>query len=169
MTLAEVDERIPKYKRKGLLIDTNLLLLYLVGELEPRLIARFKRTQSFKPEDFTLLKAIADSFSVLVTTPSVLTEVSNLAGQLTGHVRLRFFDLFAEKVQVLHEVHVPSREVTRAKTFQKLGLTDSAIILACKERYLAVTADSSILLWRFMEDNHLDVINFNYIRHMDWD
>ena len=114
-----------------------------------------------------MLKAIADSFSVLVTTPGVLTEVSNLAGQLTGHVRRRFFDQFAEKVQVLHETHVPSSEVTRAKTFQKLGLTDSAIILACKERYLAVTAD--FLLWRFMEDNRLDVINFNDIRHMDRD
>ena len=44
MTLAEVDERIPKYKHKGLLVDTNLLLLYLIGELEPRLISRFKRT-----------------------------------------------------------------------------------------------------------------------------
>ena len=165
MTLAEIDARIPKYKHRGLLVDANLLLLYLIGELDPRLIARFKRTQAFKVEDFTLLKAITDFFSVVVTMPSVLTEVSNLAGQLTGKTRLRFFETFAGKVQLLQEMHLPSNEVVRAKTFPRLGLTDSAIILACKDRYLALTVDFALA--RFMEDNHLDVINFNYIQNMD--
>ena len=165
MTLAQIDERIPKYSHKGLLVDTNLLLLYLVGELSSKLIPRFKRTQAFKFEDFTLLKAIVDSFSVLVTTPGVLTEVSNLAGQLSGQVRTRFFGNFAERVQLLQETHVPSEEVVRTQIFQRLGLTDSAIILACKGRYLALTADFALA--HFMEANRLDVINFNDIRHMD--
>ena len=48
MILNEIDERIPRYQCRGLLIDTNLLLLYLVGEVDPRIIARFKRTQAFE-------------------------------------------------------------------------------------------------------------------------
>ena len=113
------------------------------------------------------MKAITESFVNVVTVPIVLTEVSNFAGQLTGNYRLRLFAKFAEKVQTLEEMYIPSVEVTQTKTFQKPSLTDSAIILACKDRYLALTAD--FLLARFMEDNGLDVINFNYIRHMDWD
>ena len=37
MTLAEIAERIPKYKPKGPLIDTNLLLLHLENLPEARL------------------------------------------------------------------------------------------------------------------------------------
>ena len=48
MTLADFEKRIPKYKHQGLLIDANLLLFYLVGELNPKLILCFKRIQASK-------------------------------------------------------------------------------------------------------------------------
>lgn len=166
MTLAEIDERIPKFKNKGLLVDANLLLVYLLGELDPREIPKFKRTSGFSASEFLLVKAIVDFFPTVITTPGVLTEVSNLAGQLTGQRRREFYSRFADRIQTLKEDHIPSRETARSELFSKLGLTDAAIILVCKDKYLAFTAD--LLLARFMETNRLDVINFNDIRFLDW-
>jgi len=41
-------------RSKGLLVDTNLLLLYIVGSLNPEKIARHKRTDKFTIEDYKL-------------------------------------------------------------------------------------------------------------------
>ena len=164
MTVAQIDERIPKYRHRGLFTDANLLLLYLIGEIDPQLVPRFKRTQRFNTEEFFLLKAITEFFPTVVTIPGVLTEVSNLAGHLDGSKRIRFYANFAEHIQLMKEEHVPSSQAAGTAIFQKLGLTDSAIILTCKDKYLALSAD--FLLTRFMEDNQLDVINFNHIRSL---
>lgn len=166
MTLAEIDARIPRYKEKGLLVDTNLLLLYLVGEVEPRLVPAFKRTREYTVDEFLLVKAIVESFSVVITTPNILTEVSNLAGHLEGKWQPRFFAILAERVKTLQEEYVPARQAVGAAIFQKLGLTDSAILLACQSGYLAFTADFPLA--NYLETNRLDVINFNRIRSSDY-
>jgi hypothetical protein len=46
---------IAKYKGQGVLVDTNLLALYLVGSVNIERIATFKRTSSFDKDDFRLL------------------------------------------------------------------------------------------------------------------
>ena len=166
MTVAELDPRFPKYRNRGLLLDANLLLLYLVGELEVGLVPRFKRTRAFTAEDFLLLKGVVEFFSILVTTPGILTEVSNLAGHLEGERRIAFRALFEQKIHVLKEDHIAATDAARTAAFKRLGLTDAAIILACKDKYLALSADFP--LTRFMEDNFLDVINFNHLRFQDW-
>ena len=167
MTLAEVDSRFAKYRNKGLLIDTNLLLLYLIGEIDPRLIPAFNRTRQFVTEDFTSLKRIVSFFSRLITLPGILTEVSNLAGSdLKGDWRDHFFAKFAGNIPLLTEEHVQSAQACATTAFSKFGLTDSAIILACKDQYLAITTDAALA--GYMERNQLDVINFNNIRLLNW-
>ena len=46
---------ISKYARKGLFIDTNILLLFFVGTIEKNLISNFKKTENFIIEDYDLL------------------------------------------------------------------------------------------------------------------
>ena len=167
MTLSEVDSRFSKYRNKGLLIDTNLLLLYLIGEINPRLIPAFNRTRQFVVEDFTSLKRIITFFSKLITLPGILTEVSNLAGNdLKGDWRDGFFAKFAECIHLLSEAHVASAQACGTPAFAKFGLTDSAIILAGKDQYLTITTDAALA--GYMERNQLDVINFNNIRLLNW-
>ena len=166
MTPVEADPRFAKYRNKGLLIDANLLLLYLVGELEPAFVPKFKRTRNFRTEDYFLLKPIIDFFSITVTIPGVLTEVSNLAGHLDGPRHAHFFSRSAERIHLLKEEHIPSVEVAKTSLFHRLGLTDAALILACKDRYLALSADFALV--SFMENNAMDVINFNHLRFQNW-
>ena len=145
MNLAELEPRLLKNRSKGLCIDTNLLLLYFVGQLDPRLIARSERTRVFDAKDFQLLKRLAAFFPKIVTTPGILTEVSNLAAlDHKGGNRQRFFAEFSRGVHLLAEEHIPSREAASARPFARFGLTDSAIILTCKDQYLAVTTDAAL-------------------------
>lgn len=167
MTVAELDPLFPKYRNKGLLLDANLLLLYLVGELDVKLVPSFKRTRAFTVEDFLLLKAVVSFFPILVTIPGVLAEVNSLAGHLDGRRQTAFRTLFERKIRVLKEDYAPSREAAYSPAFRRLGLTDAAIILACRDKYLALSADFP--LTQFVESNFLDVVNFNHIRFQDWD
>lgn len=81
------DAVLAPYRRAGVLMDTNLLLLYLVGAFDPEEVPRFKRTSQFTPADFALLVRFLELFQRIVTTPHVLTEAGNLAGQLADHLR----------------------------------------------------------------------------------
>ncbi len=57
-----IDELFKKYKQKGILIDTNILLLWFVGSVNRNKISRFNRTEKFIPEDYELLILTVISF-----------------------------------------------------------------------------------------------------------
>ena len=76
--MTDVLQLIHKHLGNGLLVDTNLLLLHLIGRTNKNRILKFKRTQAYTIEDFELLERFIAEFKILITTPHVLTEVSNL-------------------------------------------------------------------------------------------
>ena len=55
-----------KHQSKGVLVDTNLLVLYLVGKVNKNRILNFKRTQKYTVEDFELLERAIVWFGSLV-------------------------------------------------------------------------------------------------------
>ena len=67
---------IDKYKAKGILIDANLALLYLVGNFDLRLVGdgKFNKLSNYKTDDYRLLLRLKNRFKKAVTTPHVLTE-----------------------------------------------------------------------------------------------
>jgi hypothetical protein len=62
----------------GLLIDTNLLVLFVVGSVNPNRIETFKRTSKYSPRDYDLLVRVMERWGSLYTVAHVLAEVSNL-------------------------------------------------------------------------------------------
>jgi hypothetical protein len=157
---------ISRYRRKGLLIDTNLLLLYFVGTNDPDRVPKFKRTSSFTVEEFWLLANFYHKFERVVTTPNILTEVSNLLGQLAADLRNSFYAGFAERIPDFEEFYTPSRTISATAHFNRLGLTDSGITDLVKNQYLVLTDDASLA--RYLENREIDVINFNHIRTLTW-
>lgn len=67
-----INELLNKYKNKGVLVDTNILLLWFVGSLNPARISRFNRTEKFSPEDYDLLVRILYPFGKVITTANSL-------------------------------------------------------------------------------------------------
>jgi hypothetical protein len=152
-------------RTEGLLIDSNLLLLLFVGLYDRSRIEKFKRTAQFTVKDFKLLVGFIKRFKDVVTTPSILTEVSNLLGQLPDNMRYYFWQHFAYGLKNLHEHYTASRELGDEEAFPKLGLTDTAILHAANGKYLVLTDD--FRLTQYLLSQNIDVINFNHLRTFD--
>ncbi|MEH2353943.1 PIN domain-containing protein [Nostoc sp.] len=160
---------VRRYSQKGILIDTNILLLFLVGNVNRERITRFNRTQQFIPEDYELLLEFIARFQKLVTTPNILTEVNSLANQLGEPERSQCFGIFAQfvkNVDLLDEYYVNSLDAVNTEKFIKFGLTDSGILTLSKEKYLVLTDDFKLA--SYLQSVEVDVINFNNIRIFNW-
>jgi rRNA-processing protein FCF1 len=157
---------LSRYKSKGILIDTNVLLLYFVGMYDVRRIESFKRltvrNKAFTIKDFELLLSIFNYFDEVVTTPNILTEVSNLSTALTEDEKPVYYQVFAKLVSTLAEQYVSSSRVCSLKHFSKFYLTDSGILDVVKGRYLALTAD--LPLFAYLGSQGIDVISFDQLR-----
>ncbi len=161
-----VTELIGRYKTKGLLIDTNLLLLYFIGMYDPDRIRRFKRTMAFTIDEFLLLARVFESFDKIITTPNILTEVSNFSGQLPRELHSFFFSNFSTCILTLEERYIESGAISTSAHFNKFGLTDSGIVETVKGNYLVLTDD--LALFGYLSNLGIDAINFNHIRTLAW-
>ena len=144
-------------------VDTNILVLWMVGRTEVNFIQKFKRTQQFDDSDFNLLAKTLKVFSSVATTPNILTEVSNLCGQMGEPARSLVFKTISEEIKLLGEHYLPSRDLTESEDFLPLGLTDTAIARLGTENRVILTDD-----WRAagrLEARGAKVINFNHLRN----
>jgi rRNA-processing protein FCF1 len=155
-----------KYKQKGILIDTNILLLWFVGTVNRERISRFNRTEKFLPEDYDSLVQILSYFAKIVTTPNILTEVNSLANQLGEPERSQCLFVLARGVARLNEFYLESQEVVKTENFTKFGLTDCGIVNIAKNQYLVLTDDFKLA--NYLQKIGIDTINFNNIRIYGW-
>ena len=159
--------KIIESKRKhGLLIDTNLLLLLFIGTYELSLIQRFKRTAQFSEDDFFLLKNIISQFPKIYTTPSILTEVSNLSNQLPNKMKEEYYSVFAKQLEFLEETHISSISLSNKREFLKFGLTDASIVTIAQNQSVVITVDFPLA--NYLGGLGLSIINFNHIRGLVW-
>lgn len=156
----DTEALIDKHRANGLLIDTNLMILMLVGRTNRRRIEHFKRTESYTIADYELLERFVKKFRRMVTTPHILTEVSNLA-ILPKEDGLRIRSLLKDSIEVIHELHEPSRVIAQNPHFRRLGLTDAAVSNLCRKT-LVLTSDLD--LWYALSIEGFDAINFNHFR-----
>jgi rRNA-processing protein FCF1 len=159
-------ELIYRYQGKGILIDTNLLLVYFIGSYDSSLISKFKCTLAFTLEDFYLLERVFNFFKRIVTTPNILTEVNSLANQLPQNIKLSYYTTMAQHISRLEEHYLTSIKLCSLDHFIKFGLADSAIIELVKGKYLVLTDD--FRLANYLQTVNIDVINFNHIRAQNW-
>ncbi|MCC7206221.1 MAG: hypothetical protein IT323_02880 [Anaerolineae bacterium] len=158
-----IDGLVAQYGRTGVLVDANLLILYVVGRTDARQIERFGRTHTFTGEDYALLARFLKRFAKMVVTPHVLTEVSNMIGEPEDLFRKRCFQVVADLVGRFIEVYVPSAEIVQADEFRVFGLSDAAIaLIARRESYLVLTSD--LPLWHFLSNTGVAALNFNHMR-----
>jgi hypothetical protein len=157
---------IEKHHGKGVLVDTNLLVFFLVGSVNKHRIPNFKRTQNFTVEDFDLLVRLISWFgNKLFATPHVLTQVSDLA-DLPGKEKREIRRLFRVVTEQIDESYDPSRVLVADHTFERLGLADAAIATVCDRGVLVLTADLELQLE--VQRRGADALNFNHVRPLGW-
>ena len=159
---------ISQYREKGILIDTNLLLVLLVGNVQPRLIGRTARTDGYSIEDYEHITDILSHFNRFITMPQILTETGNLLKRNCPNENTRL-DLNREFAIFVHlgltrEVRKLSRRVTIHPKFSNLGYADAAILTVAAGKYLLLTADEP--LQNFAGALGVDVLPFQWLRAM---
>ncbi|MEM9136987.1 MAG: PIN domain-containing protein [Cyanobacteria bacterium P01_F01_bin.42] len=155
-----------QYREQGIIVDTNILLLYVVGVTNRQRIQKFKRTCQFLPEDFDLLKQILAYFKMVITTPSILTEVNSLANQLGEPERSRCLSRLKVLMSRLEEKYQRSATIAEDQYFQRFGLTDCGILSLANARYLVLTDD--LRLTNHLNSYGIDAVNFNNLRELNW-
>lgn len=150
-----------KYRKKGILIDTNLLILLLVGSYNENMISSFKRTVNYTVEDYKYLKTFLSRFDKHFYTPNILTEITNLTDSINSEPSFSFFQHIKYALSIFTEDSISSDEIMQLKSFLKFGLTD-AVNCKLSDKYLILTDD--LRLYSFLANQRLPAINFNHIR-----
>ncbi len=151
-----------------LLLDTNLLLLLFIGGKDPSLIPKAKTLAAFTSEDYDLLEGVINknSFNRLVTTPHIMTEVSNLLGKERSNIQRLGREAMAEFLSKCTEHTDSSALLVSDPVFNRLGLTDVAIAIASRLPAFVLTADAALYL--HISSSGLEAENFNHIRQGAW-
>jgi hypothetical protein len=144
---------IQKYKRKGILIDTNLTLLYVVGSVD----MSFKRISMFSEEDFERVSKFIDYFDFKITTPHILTEASDFIDN-----RQEFQKLLELYIEISEERFLDSKRVCKEPNFKVFGLADTATLEIARDSYLVFTDDRP--LFGYLTNLGIDAVNLDQVR-----
>lgn len=163
-----VYDLIAKYRDKGILIDTNLLLVVLVGNIDQRLVGRIARTETYTREDYERIRDVLAGFNRFIIIPQVLTEAGNLLKRncpdantlLDLGLELRRFILHS----ATRESRPSARRVAVHPVFDNLGYADAAILQAASGRHLVFTDDGSLQSRAF--GCGVDVLPFDWLRSL---
>ena len=112
-------------------VDSNLLLLLVVGSASKDYIAKHERLRDYTEDDFELLGLLIADFSDIILLPHILAEVSNLARQIKDPARARIQHTFRKLIATGTELPIQSVSGTERDEFSELGLTDAVILHLC--------------------------------------
>ncbi len=128
----------------GLFIDTNLLVLFVVGSVSTNIIARHRRLVDYKATDYETLLGLLSRANRIFVTPNTLTEASNLLRQHREPERSDLMERLRLLIDESEEIVVTSAQASANSEFQRLGLTDAALLEAISEERPLITVDTDL-------------------------
>lgn len=143
-----VENLIAKYRDAGILIDTNLLLVVLVGNIDQRYVGRITRTDKYTREDYERITDVLMHFNRFIIIPQVLTEAGNLLKRNCPNANT-LLNLGLELQRFIHhaatsESRPSARRVSVHPVYADLGYADAAILHAAANRHLVFTDDGPL-------------------------
>jgi predicted nucleic acid-binding protein len=159
--------RVRSEHNTGLLIDTNLLVLFAVGSVNRGRIENFKRTRQYTIRDFELLLQVLERGEPLYTVAHVLAEVSNLT-DLSGAERPRIRQLLKQTISLFTEAKMTSAQAAEDSFYEGLGLVDAAIAAVAREHRCTVLTDD-LDLYLMLQRDKLEAVNFTHLRARIWE
>jgi hypothetical protein len=145
-------------------IDTNLLLLYVVGSASRKYVSMHKRLKTFDEDDFDLLVEQVTIANRIILTPNTLTETSNWIDHIAEPARGHIYNCLAALLAVpeVNERYVPSLTVCERMELPRLGLADCTLLEVARTGVPIITTD--LHLYLAAEASGARAINFNHLR-----
>lgn len=119
----------------SLILDTNLLLLYLVGNYDKKYITKFKKTAEFTEEDFRILTNLIKEFgNKVIITPQILAEISNHSKKIKEPKFSEYMNCLIKTLKKFEEKYIKMTDLLNSpRNLIKLGFTDVSILEAGKK------------------------------------
>jgi len=145
---------------EGVFVDTNLLVLLVIGLWDESRIGIHNRTRRFTRGDFAVLLELVSRIPCLFVTPNTLTEASNL---LEDKRDPRPMQWLRELISRSKEVVVSSRTASTNKRFVGLGLTDTVLLAEASSSKPLITDDLDLYSIAAGTKGYKVAYNFNHL------
>jgi len=141
-------DRIFNFRDSGILLDTNLLLVLLVGNVDPRLLGG-KRTGGYTVDDYHKIQTVLGKFERFIIVPQVLAETAALLKQCASEVAM-VQSLYLELARFIRhpkmmELHPSSEAAILNPAYLWLLYTDVSILEAAGNEFLIFTTDGGLI------------------------
>jgi len=134
-------------------LDTNLLVLLVVGETDKKIIAKHRRCKAFDVNDYERLVGLISQIDQVLITPNTLTETSNLLAQHGEPERSRLFEVLRLLIEEHEEIVVTSKAASRNNEFNRLGLADAVLLEVVSSSNPLITVDLPLYLAATSKDS----------------
>ncbi|MDP3778603.1 MAG: hypothetical protein Q8R30_00965 [bacterium] len=168
-TLEKVYEFAYRKTRDGIILDTVVFLLFLIGKHNSNAIKDFEPTHNYSKEDYELLNRIISPFKKIIVTPQVIAEVSNHSLKHLFDARLQQYLCvvvdFLKNTQKTEEHHVKfndwtDRSIGRLCTF---GFVDMGMYEIAEQKGIPILTDEKAL-YNFSK-NKIPIIKLSIIKN----
>lgn len=133
---------------KRLLIDANLLLLFLAGQASEAIVGTHRRLTQFEVRHLRVLAEIIAPYKALIVTPHCLAELWNLIGEQRGawdEHREALLNAAHQFIGSAIEVYHPAKDLVQRSEINWLGLADVSQLSAALEGGFALTSADGLL------------------------
>lgn len=127
-----------------ILVDSNALVVLLIGIIDPKLFKTHNATSIYDEEDFNDLLNVIEDLKKIVVLPNIWTEVDNLLNSFGGNYRYQYIQKITEMIKITSEQYIDSKTGSECESFFNLGLTDSLVLEKAKSCKLLITSDSKL-------------------------
>jgi predicted nucleic acid-binding protein len=130
------------------LIDTNALIVLILGLINPDIVNKHERTSIYTREDFENLLTIIENLETLVVLPNVWTELDHLIHkgalrEIKGSYKENYVIGLIQLLKITSEKYIESIKIeSNLSSFYDLGLTDTLLLEFAKNCEMLITADS---------------------------
>lgn len=156
---------LAKYKSSGVLLDTNLFVLFLVGSYNSTFVPNFKRTSMYTANDFYWLEEYVKEFSKIIITPHILAEAWNLLEKMDQSNFRAFLNKTMQIITVFQEEYVSKNTILESEGFAYIGVTDMSVIRAASKLNCLVLTDD-LRAYSFFVRHDVETLNINHLRQI---
>lgn len=165
-SLSDIKRFVFKYRPSGVILDTNVLLLLLIGHLDPKLIEKFSPTTGrYRKEDFDILKKVIGCFKSIIITPHIIAEISNISmREMDGRGLHAYFHSVINTLKSAEEQNVETKLLldVGVKIISTFGFTDTAMLEISKREMVPLLTDDS-RLFEYFSFEKVPVIKLRHI------
>lgn len=129
---------------RDVIIDTNIFILFLAGQINENKIGRYTRNSLYSKEDYYFLLRILADYDRIITSPNIFTEVDNILNRIQGEDKYRYLILVKTIFKQTLEKYIKTETVAENWFFDSLGITDSSILMMATDCDLLISGDASL-------------------------